>query len=136
MNLTPYLKNFSSPAFRAAPFALLVSLALAAAPRPAGAAVTQPNGLSVPIVNMDEDNYAVTLAPAGRHVTLPMFFTARGEAINYSTDAHTTPTVFSELAAGPHVIDALPLGKGRGMRKKVIVEPGGTARIGFEFEEP
>jgi serine/threonine protein kinase len=50
--------------------------------------------------------------------------------------AGTTPTVFSDLPAGPHVIDALPLGKGPKVRKKVIVEPGGTARIGFEFEAP
>jgi len=50
--------------------------------------------------------------------------------------AGTTPTVFSDLPAGPHVIDALPLGKGPKVRKKIIVEPGSTARIGFEFEEP
>jgi serine/threonine-protein kinase len=50
--------------------------------------------------------------------------------------AGTTPTVFSDLPAGTHVIEALPLGKGPSMRKKVIVAPGGTARIGFDFEEP
>src|SRR5690242_464363 len=83
MNLTQSLKKLS------------LVVGLVAISTGARAAVTQPNGLQVPIVNMDEDNYAVTLAPAGRHVTLPMFFTARGETINYSTDAHTTPTVFS-----------------------------------------
>ena len=74
---------------------LLVVPLVGALSSTARATVTQPNGLVVPIVNTDEDNYAVGLAPAGRHVTLPRFFTARGEAIDYSIDAHTTPTVFS-----------------------------------------
>src|SRR5262245_267588 len=74
---------------------VVAGVALIAGARDASATVTQPNGLVVPLVNTGEDNYAVTLAPAGRHVTLPMFFAARGEAIDHSVDAHTTPTVFS-----------------------------------------
>jgi eukaryotic-like serine/threonine-protein kinase len=50
--------------------------------------------------------------------------------------AGTTPTVFSGLAAGTHVVDAQPLGQGPSSRKRVTVEPGGTARVGFEFAEP
>lgn len=50
--------------------------------------------------------------------------------------AGTTPTVFSDLAAGPHTVEALPLGKGVSVRRDVIVEAGNTARVGFEFKEP
>ena len=74
---------------------LWMVLLLVGAARPALATVTQPNGLVTPIVNYGEDGYALTLAPAGRHSTLPLFFAARGETIDYSVDAHTTPTVFS-----------------------------------------
>jgi hypothetical protein len=50
--------------------------------------------------------------------------------------AGTTPTVFSGLSSGSHVIEALPLGTGPSVRKRVTVEPGGTARVGFEFIDP
>jgi serine/threonine-protein kinase len=50
--------------------------------------------------------------------------------------AGTTPTVLSALPAGSHVIEALPLGKGPGVRKKVTIEPGGTVRVGFQFADP
>ena len=50
--------------------------------------------------------------------------------------AGTTPTVFSDLAAGRHTVEALPLGKGVSVRREVIVEAGNTASVGFEFKEP
>ena len=50
--------------------------------------------------------------------------------------AGTTPTVFSDLPAGPHTIVALPLGRGPPVTRKVLVEAGGTSRISFDFEEP
>lgn len=50
--------------------------------------------------------------------------------------AGTTPTVVSNLAAGSHIVVATPLGKGPPVQRKVVVEAGGTARMGFEFEEP
>jgi serine/threonine-protein kinase len=50
--------------------------------------------------------------------------------------AGTTPTVFSDLPAGAHIVVASPLGKGPPVQRKVVVEPGKTARVGFDFEEP
>jgi serine/threonine protein kinase len=50
--------------------------------------------------------------------------------------AGTTPTVFSDLRAGAHVVLAFPLGKGPPIQRNVVVEAGETARIGFDFEEP
>jgi hypothetical protein len=49
--------------------------------------------------------------------------------------AGSTPTVFADLPAGPHTIEALPLGHGPKVVKKVTVEAGGTARVGFDFDE-
>jgi hypothetical protein len=49
--------------------------------------------------------------------------------------AGSTPTVFSELPAGAHIVAAFPLGKGPPIKRKVVVEAGQTARIGFEFDD-
>src|SRR5277367_4688993 len=75
MKLTAYLKR---PLIRTLGAALFASMGALAA----GAATTQPNGLVVPIVNTGEDAYTVTTY--GRHDTLPLFFTSRGETIDYS----------------------------------------------------
>ena len=75
MNLTQSLKESLNQFARGLSLTIVVAAVLVSTG--AHAAVTQPNGLQVPLVNMDEDNYAVTLPPAGRHVTLPLFFTAR-----------------------------------------------------------
>jgi serine/threonine-protein kinase len=48
----------------------------------------------------------------------------------------TTPLVVKDLAAGAHTVVAQALGKGSPARQQVTIEAGGTARIGFELQEP
>jgi hypothetical protein len=64
-------------------FASAFALALASAASTA-AAVTEPNGLQVPIDSSPE-------------IQLYTLFQQRGEAINWQTDAHVTPNAFSPL---------------------------------------
>jgi hypothetical protein len=71
----------------------LVVLVLFGAARSAHGTTTEPNGQVVPILNTAEDAATVTLN--GHHSTLPLFFSSRGELIDYSADAHTTPSIFS-----------------------------------------
>src|SRR6478735_5535355 len=75
---------------------LLAAMAVAAAvvaARPAAAVVTEPNGLAVPIVNSAED--VATTVAYGRHSTLDLLFSSRGETIDSRADASTTQTAFS-----------------------------------------
>jgi hypothetical protein len=65
--------------------AALVALALAS---PAGATVTEPDKRTVPIMTGE-----------GVNLELGTLFTSRGEAINWLTDALTTPAVFSPLCS-------------------------------------
>jgi hypothetical protein len=59
-------------------------LVLLGATRAAHGTTTEPNGQVVPILN-----------PAEAGAVLPQFFSSRGETIDYSVDAHTTPSIFS-----------------------------------------
>ena len=63
---------------------VLAALAVTFAASVARATVTEPNGLAVPIDSSPE-------------VQLYTLFQQRGEAINWQTDAHTTPNAFSPL---------------------------------------
>lgn len=68
-------------------FLLASALALAAAASPASATVTQPNGLVVPLDSANGETQLYTL------------FTTLGEAIDWKTDAASTPDAFSPLCA-------------------------------------
>jgi MYXO-CTERM domain-containing protein len=63
------------------------ALALAAAALPASATVTQPNGLVVPLDSANGETQLYTL------------FSSLGEAIDWKTDAASTPDAFSPLCA-------------------------------------
>ena len=63
------------------------ALALAAVALPAGATVTQPNGLVVPLDSGSAETQIYTL------------FSSLGEAIDWKTDAASTPDAFSPLCA-------------------------------------
>jgi hypothetical protein len=65
----------------------------------ARAMVTEPNGLMAPIpVSQAEIGFAASYNPPAV-VTLSGLFQARGEAIDWLQDAHTTPQVFSPQCA-------------------------------------
>jgi MYXO-CTERM domain-containing protein len=67
--------------------AVAAALTLAAATSPAAATVTQPSGLVVPLDSMNGE------------VQLYALFTNLGEAIDWKTDAASTPDAFSPLCA-------------------------------------
>jgi MYXO-CTERM domain-containing protein len=74
-------------AHRLASFALAAPFAVAVltSGRSAGATVTEPNGMTVPVDGMNGE------------IELYTFFPSQGENINWQTDAHDTPNQFSPL---------------------------------------
>jgi len=127
--------------------AVSVELPLAAPPAP----VTRSEVPSAPpaVVPPSDAPASSARMPSARRVAVRTRPVARGIGTLYVSASPTwatisldgkpagsTPTVFSEVPAGMHVVDAVPLGKGRAVRRTVTVEPGGTARLGFDFETP
>lgn len=87
-------RDMSRNNMRKLDFRIPVTLAvLLVASRPASAAVTEPDGQVVPIVNNAED--VATTVAYGRHSTLDLLFSSRGEMIDSRADASTTQTTFS-----------------------------------------
>jgi len=75
----------------------ICALILLAFATPAGAAVTEPNGLVVPLpVPQVEINLAAGTTPPSV-VTLPALFAARGETLDWQKDALTSPSTFSPV---------------------------------------
>src|SRR4051812_30948120 len=65
---------------------------------PAHAAVTQPNGDSIPILpSADEYNVVTSRGFDKTAVELNGLFAARGEMLDYKADAKTTPGAFSPV---------------------------------------
>jgi hypothetical protein len=68
-----------------------VSAALLAAV--AVARTVEPNGSVVPIVNTQEEQSTISIY--GKHSTLDLLFSSRGESIDSEADARTTPSAFA-----------------------------------------
>jgi hypothetical protein len=128
----------STPLVRSAPVAKPQTAPPPSPPPPTAAPATTATELPVPARRpaarrQKPPRAAPALAPAGAGT---LYVNASPDWATVSIDgtpAGTTPTVLSDVPAGPHTLVVRALGRAPSLQRSVTVEPGGTARVEFDF---